>query len=237
MEYKKYNKELEYSYCFGGFPTYELLNKKPKQIREIILHDKIEKNKELDKILTLAKQHNIKIITNSKLIEKLSGKGNVYIMAVFNKYTQEINKQENQVLLCNPSDMGNLGTIIRVMLGFNYTNLAIIKPCIDIFDPKVVRASMGSIFSINIHLYDNIEQYLSENKNHIYPFMLQAKETLQSLQQKETPHILAFGNEAHGLDNSFLTIGTPLLIHHSDKIDSLNLSMSVGIALYEFSKK
>ena len=236
MEYKKYNKELEYSYCFGGFPTYELLSKKPKQVMQLILHEKAEQNKELNSILALAKKNNIRTITNGKLIEKLSGKGNVYIMAVFKKYHQTLQQKKNQVLLCNPSDMGNLGTIIRVMLGFNYTNLAIIKPCIDIFDPKVVRASMGSIFSINIKLYDSIEDYLKENNNHIYPFMLQAKETLQDTTNKTTPHTLAFGNEAHGLDDSFLQLGTPLIIKHSNNIDSLNLSMSVGIALYEFSK-
>lgn len=236
MELKKYNKELEYSYCFGGFPTYELLSKKPKQVLQLVLHEKAEQNKDLDNILTLAKKHNIRITINGKLIEKLSGKGNVYIMAVFKKYEQNLEHKENQVLLCNPSDMGNLGTIIRVMLGFNYNNLAIIKPCIDIFDPKVIRASMGSIFSINIKLYDSIEDYLKENNNHIYPFMLQAKETLQDNIQKTAPHTLAFGNEAHGLDDSFLQLGTPLIIKHSNNIDSLNLSMSVGIALYEFSK-
>ncbi len=236
MEYKKYNKELEYSYCFGGFPTFELLTQKPKQVIQLILHEKAEQNRELDNILTLAKTNNIKTITNGKIIEKLSGKGNVYIMAVFKKYEQSLQHNKNQVLLCNPSDMGNLGTIIRVMLGFNYNNLAIIKPCIDIFDPKVVRASMGSIFSMNIKLYDSIDNYLQENNNHIYPFMLQAKETLQDTTQKISPHTLAFGNEAHGLDDSFLKLGTPLIIKHSNKIDSLNLSMSVGIALYEFSK-
>ena len=236
MELKKYNKELDYSYCFGGFPTYELLNQKPKQVLQLVLHDKAEKNNELNNIITLAKQHNIRVVTNGKLIEKLSGKGNVYIMAVFKKYEQELEHNTNQVLLCNPSDMGNLGTIIRVMLGFNYHNLAIIKPCIDIFDPKVVRASMGSIFSMNIKLYNNIDEYQQENNNHIFPFMLQAKETLQETTNKVSPHTLAFGNEAHGLDESFLKLGTPLIIKHSNNIDSLNLSMSVGIALYEFSK-
>jgi len=132
--------------------------------------------------------------------------------------------------------MGNLGTIIRVMLGFNYNNLAIIKPCIDIFDPKVIRASMGSIFSTNIELYDSIDDYLKENTNQKYPFMLQASTTLQSLKQKDQPHTLIFGNEASGLSNDFLKIGTPLIIEHSKNIDSLNLSMSVGIALYEFNK-
>ena len=236
MEYKKYKKEDNISYSFGGFPTYELLKFKHKYVREIIVHDKLENNSQTREILDLARKHKIKIVTNGKLIEKLSQKGNIFIMGVFEKYTQNINHSSNQILLVNPSDMGNLGTIIRVSLGFGYNNIAIIKPCIDIFDPKVIRASMGSIFSTNIQLFNTIEEYETANKNHMYPFMLKATTTLQNLTKKHFPHTLAFGNEAHGLDESYLYKGTPLLINHSNKIDSLNLSMSVGIALYEFSK-
>lgn len=237
MEYKKYNKDGNISFTLGAFPTYEILNTKPEKVKEILIHDKLEKSDDINKILNLAKAHKIRISTNSKAIEKIAEKGNVYIMAVFEKYNQTCNHNENQVLLVNPSDMGNLGTIIRVMLGFNYTNLAIIKPCVDIFNPKVIRASMGSIFSMNIELFDSIDDYLKVNKNSKYPFMLQATTSLHTINKKDQPHTLIFGNEAHGLDITYLNIGTPLIIEHSNKIDSLNLSMSVGIALYEFSKK
>jgi TrmH family RNA methyltransferase len=157
-------------------------------------------------------------------------------MAIFDKYNQSVDHTQNQVLIHSPSDMGNLGTIIRDMLGFGYKNLSIIKPCIDIFDPRVIRASMGAIFRINIELFDSIEDYCKVNHNHMYPFMLQANQTLQSLTAKIMPHTLAFGNEAHGLDEKYFHFGTPLLIEHSQEIDSLNLSMAVGIALYEFKK-
>ena len=236
MNYKKYSKEENISYSFGGFPTYELLTQKPQSVIEIILHEKAQKTDELSKILKVAKEKNIKISTNGKMIEKLSGKGNTYIMGVFKKYSANIDNNSNQVLLVNPSDMGNLGTIIRVMLGFGYNNLGRIKPCIDIFDPKVIRASMGAIFSMNIQLFNSYDEYEKVNKNHKYPFMLQANSILQDIQEKKTPHTLIFGNEASGLDCHFKDIGTPLLIKHSNMIDSLNLSMSVGIALYEFSK-
>ncbi|MBQ7351502.1 MAG: TrmH family RNA methyltransferase [Clostridia bacterium] len=236
MEYKKYTRDGMYSFCLGGFPTFEILKEKPTCVKEITLHDKIEKTNETNKILDLAKKHNIKTTTNSKLIEKLSGKGNIYIMAVFEKYKQAVDHTKNQILLDNPSDMGNLGTIIRVMLGFGYTNLSIIKPCIDIFDPKVIRASMGAIFKVNIELFDSLEDYIKTNHNQLYPFMLQASTPLQTLQTKVFPHTLAFGNEAHGLNEKYIHLGEPLIIKHSPLIDSLNLSMSVGIALYEFNK-
>lgn len=236
MEYKKYNKSDEYSYCFGGFPTYELLNSKVETVKEIIVHEKLEKSLETNIILDIAKEHKIKITKNGKLIEKLSGKGNVFIMAVFKKFSHTIDHTQNQVLIHSPSDMGNLGTILRVMLGFGYKNLAIIKPSVDIFDPKTIRASMGAVFRINFEFFDSIEEFSMVNHNHMYPFMLQATQPLQDLTAKIMPHTLAFGNEAHGLDDKYLNYGTPLLIKHSAEIDSLNLSMAVGIALYEFKK-
>ena len=236
MELKKYSKENNLSYSFGAFPTYELLSKKPKFTRAILIHEKLEPSLDAEKILDIAKQHNIPIITNGKLIEKLSGKGNIYIMGAFEKYSCKLDHSDNQILLVNPSDMGNLGTIIRVMLGFDYHNLAIITPCIDVFDPKVIRASMGSIFSMNIELFDSFDAYQKVNLNHKYPFMLKATTELQKLDKKIQPHTLIFGNEARGLDDSYLEVGTPLIIRHSRNIDSLNLSMSATIALYEFNK-
>lgn len=236
MEYKKYNKNGEISFSFGAFPTYELL-KSNAHVIKLVVHEKLEKSKDTDKILALARQKRIPIVTSGSTIEKLSGKGNVYIMGVFKKFDRHVDNTQNQVLLVNPSDMGNLGTIIRVMLGFGYKNLSIIKPCIDIFDPRVIRSSMGAIFSMNIELFDSIEDYLKVNSNALYPFMLKAKTTLQKFDKKTSPHTLIFGNEASGLDDSYLELGTPILIKHSNLIDSLNLSMSVGIACYEFSKK
>lgn len=236
MNYKNYSKEGNISYTFGAFPTYELLSQKPDIVEEIIIHEKLEMSDDIDKIFSMAKANNITITKNGKLIEKLSKKGNVFVMGIFKKYITPLTKNSNHVLLNNPSDMGNLGTIIRAMLGFGYENLALITPCIDHFDPRVIRASMGAIFSINIETFSSFEEYQSKYNNYPYPFMLKATTTLQNLTSKEYPHTLVFGNEATGLPDAFLNIGTPLIIRQSEKIDSFNLSMSVTIACYEFSK-
>ena len=45
------------------------------------------------------------------------------------------------------------------MLGFNYYNLAIIRPGVDVFDPRVLRASMGAMFHLNIEYFDSFEDY------------------------------------------------------------------------------
>ena len=66
--------------------------------------------------------------------------------------------------------------------------------------------------------------------------MLKGSTSLSKI-EKEEPYTLIFGNEATGLDDSYLEVGTPIKIMHSNNIDSLNLDNAVSIAVYEFTKK
>lgn len=71
-----------------------------------------------------------------------------------------------------------------------------------------------------------------------YPFMLPAETELAAQTfEGRGPKSLVFGNESSGLDESFRKLGSPTVIAHSDDIDSLNLALAVGIALYDFHCK
>lgn len=234
----KYKKDENYSYSFGAFVTYELLENKPESAIKVLLSEKLNSTPELEKVISLAKKHNIEIETNEKLIRKIADKDNIFIVGVFEKYNQKIEQQKNHVVLVNPSDMGNLGTIIRTMAGFNMQDLAIIAPCCDIFNPKTIRASMGAIFKTNIQIFDSFEQYMQNHPaNCLYPFMLNGTTALQNLQTKKSPFSLVFGNEATGLAPQFINYGQSIVINHTNRIDSLNLPISVSMALYEFTRE
>lgn len=234
---RTYKKDLPYSYTLGTFLTIELLQFKPKQVHTVLLHTKGKNSEGIDKIISLCKKENIKYEYNDRLINILSPKGNCFAIGVFTKYEENLAKEDNHIVLVKPSDSGNLGTIIRTALGFGIKNLAIIKPAVDIFDPKTVRSSMGAIFNIAFTYYDSFSEYQNMYQKHnLYPFMLNAKEKLFSLKPK-LPFSLIFGNEGSGLDKRFENIGTSLVISHNKEIDSLNLSIAVGIALYEFTKE
>ena len=233
----KYKKESDFSYTFGIFPTFELIKKQSKYVQKILIHEKLKISDDIEKLLNLCKQKNIVVEKCSKQIEKITDKENTLIVGVFSKYQSKI-QNGNHVVLNNPSDMGNLGTIFRTCLGFNIKNIAIISPCADIFNPKTIRASMGAIFSLNIEIFESFDEYYNKFKNNnIYTFMLKGTSILQNINEIKSPYSLVFGNEGCGLDDSFLNIGTSVLIQHSNEIDSLNLPISVSIALYEFNKK
>lgn len=233
MELKVYKKEYEYSYSLGAFPTIELLKNRIDDVIEVIIHSSFDNKEVLNTIKSLLPKDKIRY--NDKLVSKLSDKGNCFIIGVFKKYKSNLSDSDH-ILFDNPSNMGNLGTMIRSALGFNIINIAIIKPGLDYFDPKVIRASMGSIFSVNIEFFDTLADYKKKYNNHtIYSFMLDGKCDLRDVEFKANPLTLAFGNEATGLSSEYLDDNS-IYIKHSKNIDSLNITNALSIALYEYSK-
>ena len=233
---KKYQKNSLESYTLGTTLTLELLTKKIKYVKRVYIHSKQEKNNSYKKIISICKENKIEIIYSDKVFNILSDKENCYIIGIFKKYNCHVDLTKNHVVLVNPENKGNLGTIIRSCRGFNIENLIIIKPGVDIFDPKVIRSSMGAIFNLNFAYFNSFEDYINlVQKRNFYPLMLKATTNLSQVEVKE-PYSLIFGPESSGLNDEYLKIGTPLIIMHSKLIDSLNLDNAVSITLYEFTK-
>jgi RNA methyltransferase, TrmH family len=235
-KFKKYKNDYSYSYALGVYPTLELINHQRSTIQKIIISPKGIVNKGVKEIVQICRDADIPIDVNKKFIETVATTENTYAIGIFNKYTTHLEALKNHMLLVNPSDMGNLGTICRTMLGFNINNLAIIKPAADLFDPKVIRASMGAIFSINFEYFDNIKSYVQKYIRNYYTFMTNGKNTLGALQFVQ-PYSLIFGNEGAGLSTEYQDLGKSVKIKQSEGIDSLNLAVSAGIALYEANKQ
>lgn len=237
-EIKKYRKKDAYSYSLGSFPTFELLQNKPEMAEMVLVHSDV--NAELhEKLKQECEKADVEIIYSDRLVEKIRDKDNCLMIGVFKKYHCKLEHNVNHVVLVNPSDTGNLGTIIRSCVGFGITNLALIEPAVDIFHPKVVRASMGAFFRVKFEYFSYFKQYNQEygNERESYPFMLNGKYRLETLKHSENkPFTLIFGNEASGLAANYLNIGKSVVISHTHDIDSLNLSLATGIGIYEFCK-
>jgi TrmH family RNA methyltransferase len=117
--------------------------------------------------------------------------------------------------------------------------LAIITPAADIYDPKVVRASMGALFKMNFQLFPSFDDYVhSFPLRELYPFMTDGINDINTINTgTHTIKTLIFGSESSGLPASFAETGTSVKIPQTGMVDSLNLSVAVGIGLYEFSKQ
>ncbi len=233
---KSYRRGFEHSYTFGVFTTIELLEHRPEQVIRVLSHSRGAGNTGVARIRELCAGHGIPFEVADSTVERLASRGDTFAVGVFRKYAAALSPAASHLVLVNPSDMGNLGTIIRTMLGFGVEDLALIPPAADIYDPRVVRSSMGALFRVRFAHFETFEAYRATFAGHaLYPFMTDGFTTLHDA-WFTPPFSLIFGNESAGLPETFREVGTSVTIPHLGTIDSLNLSIAVGIALYESTK-
>ena len=232
-----YKSDLDYSYAPGVFPSMECLLHRPEQVRRLLVHSAAAGHEGVDKLRALAEQHNIRIEEAERALARISGKENCYAAAVFEKFKDTLSPDKPHVVLHNPGDSGNVGTILRTALGLGIEDIALIRPCVDLFDPKTVRASMGALFQLRVTVYNQFDEYQKAFPDRpLFPFMLDASVPLQeAIKKKPALWTLVFGNEGRGLPKEFASLGQPVRIESNSKVDSLNLAIAAAIAIYEFS--
>lgn len=228
---KHYRKEDPNSYALGMTLTIELLKTRPQSVRCVYVHSLC---KDVAPFAPICEQYHIPVVQSDKPFNILSQKENCFVIADFDKQSYVLDKNANHIVLVNPSNAGNLGTILRSACGFGVNDIAIISPAVDVYDPKTVRSSMGAIFHTRVAYFDSFAQYQTKYGDRaFYPFMLKATTTLKTV-RPAYPCSLIFGNEATGLPDEYLSVGTAVIIRHTDEIDSLNLPIAASIALYQF---
>lgn len=232
MRWKPYQRDSDVAYTFGVFPTIELLQQRPEQVREVLLHPDGARNSGVERLLELGRAAGVTVTEDARLVERLAAKENTYAVGVFAKYTMTLAADAPHVVLVSPSDMGNLGTILRTALAFGLRDLALIRPAADVFDPRCARASMGALFRARVAYYADFEAYRAAfAAHHLYPFMTNGAAQLPEVRFQQ-PFALIFGSESQGLPDAFRMRGTSVSIPQSDAVDSLNLSAAVAVALY-----
>ena len=232
---KPYSQELEYSYAPGLFPSLELMRVQPERALRLLTSEKAH-GEGVEKLRAICREHNVREEVADKALRRISGKDNCFAAMVFSKWQAELRPELPHVVLHHPMDEGNLGTIQRTLLGLGLKDIAVIRPAADVFEPHVVRATMGAVFSLRVKQYDSFEEYRREYPDHaLYPFMLDSSMLLEdAVRQRKAPYALIFGNEGSGLPSEFSKLGQAVRIPHSGEIDSLNLSIAVGIGAYAF---
>jgi TrmH family RNA methyltransferase len=132
-----------------------------------------------------------------------------------------------------------MGTIIRSADWFGIDKLILSKNCADIYNPKVIRASMGSIFRVTCMMHD-LEEFLSfAKKKHYATYAASVDERAVNLDQKiEGSSVLVVGNEARGISENVKNICEyKIKIPGYGKAESLNAAVACGILMYEFSRQ
>ncbi len=138
----------------------------------------------------------------------------------------------NILYLDRLQDPGNIGTLLRSALSFNFTTV-ILDESVDIYNPKVVRASQGSIFNLSF-----ISLTLDELKELGYKILSTSMHGYSLREFKDIPEkkVLILGNEGNGVRTEYRNSADINLTIPMNKMESLNVGVAGSILMYELSK-
>lgn len=196
-----------------------------------------------------------------EILQKLSGKDNSQmVLGVFAQQWQSLDvvgmphrtdakslaKTSLWVALDRVKNPGNLGTILRTVDAIGGAGVILIDDCCDPSAPEVVRATMGSLFSVPLvmctakEFKDFLPQWTSKMQGRVIGTSLQTECDYRSLsnQGAQVPTLLLMGTEKSGLAQDLYDLCTDLVkMPMRGRADSLNLAVATGVMLYELTRE
>ncbi|QIB27210.1 23S rRNA (guanosine(2251)-2'-O)-methyltransferase RlmB [Caloranaerobacter azorensis] len=140
------------------------------------------------------------------------------------------------IILDRIQDPGNLGTIIRTADAFGSNGIVLTSGCVDVFNPKTIRATMGSLFHLPISYEDNIKDVITKFKESgikIIATSLDAKHFCYDVDLLQD-FALIIGNEASGVSKEAIELSDyKIKIPIEKRTESLNAAIASGVIMYE----
>ena len=146
--------------------------------------------------------------------------------------------QGNKILILDDiQDPGNLGTIIRSAKAFNVDTIVLSENTVDLYNPKVLRATQGILFYMNI-INREIEELVKELKKQHIPLygtsVVNGINVKELLPEEKDKYALIMGNEGNGINSKLLSLcDKKLYIKMNNDVESLNVAIATSILLYE----
>ena len=164
------------------------------------------------------------------------------IVPVFS-YTFELSAVKNlTVALDFVQDPGNLGTIIRAAAWFGISDIYCSNDCVDVYNPKVVQATMGAILNVRVHYCDLKEllKYAAENSIPVFGALLEGESVYSHALGNSG--IILLGNESKGISEELYPyishkLLIPRLTNAQYGVESLNVGMAASIIFSEFARR
>lgn len=170
-------------------------------------------------------------LISGKDLERISAlKSPNKVLAVVQIPDGRPNEKAPALLLDGVNDPGNLGTIIRIADWYGINQVVCSKDAVDVYNPKTVQASMGSIFRVRVY-YEDLPTYLHQTSLTTYAAVMDG----DIIQQGEPSFNLLMGSESHGVRNGLDRACQRITIQRKGKAESLNVGVACGIILEKLS--
>ncbi len=178
------------------------------------------------------------VVVSENVMRKISNLDTIPSIIGVCKFKSESQLGNKILILDDIQDPGNLGTIIRSATAFNIDTIVLSKNTVDLYNPKVLRATEGMIFNINIITRD-LYPFINELKNNNYKIFSTNVVNGKELSNIEKPnkYAIIMGNEGNGVKMELQNLSDEnIYIKMSSVCESLNVSIATSIILYEFNK-
>lgn len=158
---------------------------------------------------------------------------NEVLAVVAKKEAVNIDLSGLTIVLDNIQDPGNLGTIIRTADWFGIKNIVCSSDSVEVYNPKVLQATMGSFFRVNVTYCDLVEFFNQNPKLTVYGALLDG-DNVYNQQLLKTNVVLLMGNESKGISDNLLPfITNKITIPKIGNAESLNVAIAAAIFSYE----
>lgn len=173
-------------------------------------------------------------LVTEDIMKKISSQTSISYNAAVVRFIPEDSISGNIIILDGIQDPGNLGTIIRSCIAFNFTTIILGDNSVDLYNPKVVRATEGMIFHINV-LRRNLVEFIPTLKNLGYKIV--GTDVLNGVDIKNLKHddiTLVLGSEGQGMSKSVRELCDEFVyINMNKSCESLNVGVAASILMYE----
>ena len=239
---KKYRDQSN-EYVIEGIKLVEEAINENAKIKQIVICEECTKTQEISKKLMyeIASFDCIYVTENifNNITEVKNPQG---ILAVIERKNSEneINYNEDIIVaLDGIQDPGNLGTILRTVDSIGLKQILVSKETADVYNPKVVRSTMGAIFRVKVIECEDLEKTLKQIKKHKYEIVVTSLQTNESIYDIEyNKKVIVIGNEANGVSKEIQEMADKKVkIPMLGKTESLNASVATGIVLYEYVRQ
>ena len=143
------------------------------------------------------------------------------------------------VILEDIQDPGNLGTIIRTAEGAGVSGVIMSKGCVDIFNPKTIRSTMGSVYRVPFVYTDDLKETITkvkEKKIEVFAAHLKGKKNYDDIIYRRAAFLI--GNEGNGLSEETAALAdTYIRIPMEGQVESLNAAVATAVLMYEFARQ
>lgn len=230
---KKFRKQERLFIAEGPKLVKELLEINPLQVKEVYaLQNWIDENRQILSKTTVIEINAIEL----ERISQLSTPNNVLaLVKQFEIINPVLAKGKITLVLDDIQDPGNLGTIIRIADWFGVDQIICSEDSAELYNPKVVQSTMGSIARVNV-FYTNLEEWLiMQGGTNIYAATLEGKDITGMEKLKEA--VIILGNESKGIKPSLIQLAKhTITIPRKGKAESLNAAIAAGIILSHLSR-